>query len=423
MLKVIVDTVASTLATFVVLAALFTLSGLGFGVALTGTTATAAGLIARRGPIAAARDWLRARRISRHASGPSHGSHDHGVHHVVVLLLYSTGAAVITVWVLRWQLEGASGAPYEHRVVLIGLGIIAAFTVYQVGPTGLLRAMKFGGMPRADPGGWPPPVPNVSGWTDRGHRFATSIDLYRFYLHGHLLKAAVWATVILLAANAMESAADSGSDTALGTEYVVSIVVLMLIEVLAGRQFKRRFRRLYALDLIAVMLEPRPARASHRHSHAAVAAPLSRRRLVAVVVAVERYAHSLQRRQGLAVRHSVAYLLRLSAAHLREHLSGVDSMSGAVSPEVEETLARTAALLAGKADLEFLEECESRLEYLSDRLVDAATPRAWSDRLTTGLELADKTTRLVFLISVVVLVLWLGISGEVSLKEVVELVP
>jgi hypothetical protein len=407
---------ADALVNFGVLAAAFTLAGLSFGVALSGVSAAPAGLIARRGLFAAIRIHRRAERVARLTPR----SHLHSsTHHAVVLVLYSIGAAALTIWALWTRLVSvAAGQPFVSVAAVVGLGLLGVFAAYQVGPPGLLRAIKLGGKPRSHPGYWPPPIPTLLPGVDRDLHFVASGHLYRLQLHVYLLRDAAWAALVLTLLPLVMSD-DSEPFT---ITYLPAVALLMLIESTTGQRLRRRFRRIHALALVARYLEPRPQVRGHSHGPVRPTGP-SRRHLVAIVAATERYAHHLQHQQGSVIRHPVAHLLLMSTAHLREYLSGMNSMSDSAPDDIMETLRGMASFLAGSTAPGTLAEFEARLAHLEGHISEAAPRRSWSDWFPGVLDLTDRTVKLAAWVIGLAILVWLVSTQRISVADFVQRIP
>ncbi|MEU5871906.1 hypothetical protein AB0A73_10135 [Glycomyces sp. NPDC047369] len=294
------------------------------------------------------------------------------------------------------------------------------YLAYLLSPLGFMRPFKW-----MYSGGkswyfWGPQLPLPEPHTDPQSRFDASKAVWRLHLFSRIGLLSAALTALLLASGFLLSPRESEQDqrdflmALLGTAAAAGCLQAF------NRLVRSRVRRWHALDLVSVFLAALPDRAAKRP--VADASGKRRRALQGVAVAAERQARHLQAGAGPGVEHPTALLLLLSVAHLREHLSGHDSMLAAVPPEVRETLARMAVVLAGTADTAYLTASEQRLHRFRDTAQPDHAP-ARGPRLSAGIDLTDRATGLFVKVALVVLLLWLLVSQQVAVKDLVQMLP
>lgn len=396
-------------------ALLLTTAGVTFGMVLSEIPAGSAGLIARRGLRRAFMVARRGRRIARtnpsSRAGGTWRSTAGKVGSAVIGLVLSCCLAGAAVVLMGFRFEViADGRPLfsdTERLAHEGIVMFAllAAVVALRARIGLVHAVKLTGAPHSLHVRWPLSIPDVRAGVTRDDRFAAAVNVYHLGLQQFLLKSALVATVFL---TAQPMVLPPRSNQFPGLGYAVALGVVMVLGWVIDQQFRRRLR---ALSLAAAYVQP-PARQRR--------AAQTRAALVRIVAETERYAHRLQRKQGLDVRHPVAHLLHLTTAQIRGHLSTFASVSGHVPDELDVTLRRMTLLLAGASGREFLESCEVRTRHLVDQVQAAPQRRSWSSWLSTTVELTDKTVRtLMLLAGVTVVLILLGADG-VTGKDLLE---
>ncbi|MFG3339945.1 hypothetical protein [Glycomyces sp. NPDC048151] len=294
------------------------------------------------------------------------------------------------------------------------------YVVYLLSPVGMFRELRWMFDGRKSKLTWPPPLSMDAEQIDPQSRYEAAKALYRLhiYLRVALLSAALTAVMLwsdLVLAN--EPAGENQRALLIGMIGTAATSAYLWV---FNRIVRSRARRWHALDRV----EPFLATQRRHRSKQPEADPSGRRRkaLQEVAVAAERQAQRLQAEAGAGVVHPTALLLALSVAHLREHLSRHDSVLAAVPPDIEETLARMAVVLAGTSNTSFLARTEARLDRLRDQVrFDAAPVRG--PRVSAGLDLTERATALLVKVIVIGLVLWLLVSQQVAAKDLVQMLP
>lgn len=410
-----VEALLETLVMFVILAVVFSAAGVFFDAALYFLRMLATRLVARHGLVRAARVRRRVRRAG-------------GLRHRYVAIadlvrdvglpvgLSSFGVVVAAQFLGQFIVVFASRRTVEHWLVAIGLTLILVYLAHLLGPTGLLRAVRYiGGRESRKPSAWPSRIPENVDWMASGAHHAAAASLYRLYMHVHLLLVAATGTLMTIPLSSLQ-VGPSGSPRA--TLYVVLAALLVgAVQLAAVWAIWRLAPRLRALDLITKFLTPESLRGALQRQVGADPSR-SRAQLVRIVQATEVYVGHLQRAQRIAVRHPTAHVLTLEANLLRAYLAKPRSLEQGIPDEVEASLRRVAAILVG-GTTKFLDACED-LTGPADRAVDTPSGRSWTSRLSDVIDLTDRSMRPIGFIAVAVAVVWLLVSGAAAVEDVVQ---
>jgi hypothetical protein len=292
------------------------------------------------------------------------------------------------------------------------------YLAYLISPVGLVRQLRWTYPKGTARFAWPPALDLPETRIDAQSRFEAAKAVYRLHVNLRIALLSALITVLLMWSSLVlspEPPEDNHRDTLIGLIGTAGALACLWA---FDRFVRSRARRWHALDRVAAFLNGQPDKPGRRPR--ADSSGKRREALRAVVVAAERQAQHLQADAGAGVTHPTAMLLALSVAHLREHLSGHDSVLVAVPPEVEETLSRMAVVLAGTSNTAFLAESEERLQrFRDDARLDPAPARG--PRLSSGIDLTTRATGLLTKVIVIGLVLWLFVSQQVAAKDLVQL--
>lgn len=310
---------------------------------------------------------------------------------------------------------------WAYGLVIIGLACL-------LGPIGLLRATdRIGRVKSTTKSTWPPPLPHDADATVSGAHYKVSVALYRHYLRGILLMMATLVTI----AGIPDRGAQNDSIVAL-LQTLIPVLLVLSAGGLTIWAIWSSAARLRTLAHITTFLDLRPQSDIQPFTLALGTDPFlgarrypgidphrSRAQLVAIVMAVERYARSIEHRQQIDLRHPVAHALALETAELRAYLSQPKSFTSTVADEAIDSLHHIVVLLVGSTP-EYLQATEARLAHLADHAAPAPIRRSWSARISSAVDLTDRTVRSATYFLIVVITLWLFVTGQASIEEMVN---
>lgn len=380
-------------------------------------------LLGERGPLVATKYMFRAYRMRQTRGGrwfkTAMALIDgvFGIPFLFALSLAITAAGVYLILLVVQAYTDTSPLQGDLGVFTV---LVSLYFAYLLSPLGFMRPFKWMYSDGKSWYVWAPKLPLPEAHTDAQSRFEAAKEVYRLHLFSRIGLLSAALTVLLLWSQFVLSPEPREENRH------AFLIALLGTAAAAGclwafeRLLRSRLRRWHALDQVSEFLASLPEKPAKRP--VADASGKRRRVLQAVAFAAERQARHLRAGAGPGVEHPTALLLSLSVAHLREHLSGHDSMLVSVPPEVEETLSRMAIVLAGTADTAYLAETEQRLHrFQEDARPEDAPARV--PRLSAGIDLTERATGLFVKVALVALLLWLLVSQQVAVKDLVQMLP
>jgi hypothetical protein len=418
----------TTLFLAIVFTALYSASGYVFGELLISTDPRLKDLIAQRGLRRTARVLRRAqqvrrrvrRRLPRRARKKLSEIDDS---------FWASFLIPIALLMVAWQILESTDQARGHPLAWIGALAFAATSAVWVSPWGFVRAARFTRRGYDGTGGWTVPLPELHGWVDDVRHRIESERMYRFALHVRLTAAGAasgWSVAAAITVKADLSY--SGLASFLGTLALANVPLLGALPAAFVPIFVMRlvvswrYRRLLTLFSVASVVDrinftiPEDDRLALQERW-----PV-RDQLIKSIKVTGRYARYLRRKQDLQVAHPVADLLDQSASHLRWYLGERESMSEEVADEVQQTVLRMAAMLAGATDAAFLNECNKRLQVLECIESTTESHRSWLRWFPNAVDMTERTGRLTLWFMAVGLLAWLVVSNRLGIAEFVQLV-